>query len=130
MQFSALVFVVYINNIFLVGRKAAFSVNNIPPAYRGTTHYTGAVPADIYLSTVSIAHSLVVVNVVNVREGREDGQMSMRKMSLNTIPASKTQTQFKCLKPPTHLCLCVKLMSFSFSQAAHILLLSNYDAGT
>ncbi|PNF31184.1 Lipase 3 [Cryptotermes secundus] len=51
MQFSALVFVVYLNSLLLVGRKAAFSVNNIPSAYRGTTHCTGTVPTDIYLST-------------------------------------------------------------------------------
>jgi hypothetical protein len=85
MQFSVLVFVVYINNLVSVGRTVPFSVNNNKPSnYRETTHdCTGAVSSDVFLSTVSILRALLVC-VVNGRERREcarrtgaDGRMSM-----------------------------------------------------
>jgi hypothetical protein len=73
MQFSGLVFVLYINSLVSVRCTAGFSLNvDIPSDYRGTRHNcTIAVSSDIYMSTVSITRVLVV-SVVNVREGRED----------------------------------------------------------
>jgi hypothetical protein len=92
MQYSALVFVLYINSLVSVGRTAAFSVNiNTPLDYRGTTtDYIGAVSSDIYLSTVSY------YSIVNVREGREDDLAHAHNVIIHY--SCLTQTRLKCFK--------------------------------
>jgi hypothetical protein len=75
MQFSALVFVLYINSLVSVGLMAAFSVNmNIHSHYHATaTVCPGTVSSDVYLSTVSIMRALAD-SVVHAQEEREDDQ--------------------------------------------------------
>jgi hypothetical protein len=106
MQFSVLVFVVYINNLVSIGRTAPSSVNN-KRNYRETSHEcSGAVSSNVYLSTVSILRALLVC-VVNVREEREMSRRMRTMWLFCTIPTSERQIHTYSGSSPTCIvCLC------------------------
>jgi hypothetical protein len=92
MQYSALVFLMYINRLVFVERTAAFSIktNNRSQLLATSHDCQGAVLTDVLLSTVSIAHALRV-SVVRIKVcERYDGS--------NCAGAQNGNRYYSCLK--------------------------------